>query len=324
MRTNKFFKTGLLLFVASLGLISCGDDDKEPEIVVDPVSENVEYYIEGKVVADNAALEGVSVTAGEATATTDENGQYSLTVKDKKTYTVSFAKKGYRTVSDASVEIANNATNKSLIAFIVTMSMMNVAKGVAYIYSGGRSIRVSNDVFTGIGTGKLFGVLPLPVVYMIVLIIIFIVVLNKTKFGTYIFAIGGNRESARLSGVPIKKVEIAVFTISGFLAAFAGIVLSARMYSGQPGVGEGYELDAIAACVLGGISMTGGVGAVSGTIFGALVIGIISNGLNLIGLSSFWQLVVKGLIIVLAVIIDTQKGKDSVVKRILRNAKERA
>ena len=102
-------------------------------------------------------------------------------------------------------------------AFIVTMSMMNVAKGVAYIYSGGRSIRVSNDVFTGIGTGKLFGVLPLPVVYMIVLIIIFIVVLNKTKFGTYIFAIGGNRESARLSGVPIKKVEIAVFTISCLL-----------------------------------------------------------------------------------------------------------
>lgn len=89
MRTNKFFKTGLLLFVASLGLISCGDDDKEPEIVVDPVSENVEYYIEGKVVADNAALEGVSVTAGEATATTDENGQYSLTVKDKKTRPIS-------------------------------------------------------------------------------------------------------------------------------------------------------------------------------------------------------------------------------------------
>lgn len=126
MRTNKFFKTGLLLFVASLGLISCGDDDKEPEIVVDPVSENVEYYIEGKVVADNAALEGVSVTAGEATATTDENGQYSLTVKDKKTYTVSFAKKGYKTVSDASVEIAKNATNKSLIALNVTMSKEGV------------------------------------------------------------------------------------------------------------------------------------------------------------------------------------------------------
>ena len=130
MRTSKFFKTGLLLFVASLGLISCGDDDKEPEIVVDPVSENVEYYIEGKVVADNAALDGVSVTAGEATATTDENGQYSLTVKDKKTYTVSFAKKGYRTVSDASVEIANNATNRSLVTLNVTMSKEGVAVAV--------------------------------------------------------------------------------------------------------------------------------------------------------------------------------------------------
>lgn len=132
MRTSKFFKTGLLLFVASLGLISCGDDDKEPEIVVDPVSENVEYYIEGKVVADNAALDGVSVTAGEATATTDENGQYSLTVKDKKTYTVSFAKKGYRTVSDASVEIANNATNRSLVTLNVTMSKEGVAVAVDY------------------------------------------------------------------------------------------------------------------------------------------------------------------------------------------------
>lgn len=130
MRTSKFFKTGLLLFVASLGLISCGDDDKEPEIVVDPVSENVEYYIEGKVVTDNAALDGVSVTAGEATATTDENGQYSLTVKDKKTYTVSFAKEGYRTVSDASVEIANNATNRSLVTLNVTMSKEGVAVAV--------------------------------------------------------------------------------------------------------------------------------------------------------------------------------------------------
>lgn len=205
-------------------------------------------------------------------------------------------------------------------AFIVTMSMMNIAKGVAYIYSGGRSIRVDNELYTNIGTESL-GIIPLPVIYMIVLILIFLVLLNKTKFGTYIYAIGGNRESARLSGVPIKAVEIAVFTISGFLSAFAGIVLSARMYSGQPGVGEGYELDAIAACVLGGVSMSGGVGTIAGTIFGALVIGIISNGLNLIGLSSFWQLVVKGLIIMLAVIIDTQKGKGSLIKKIKNNGK---
>ena len=192
-------------------------------------------------------------------------------------------------------------------AFIVTMSMMNVAKGVAYIYSGGRSIRVSNDVFTGIGTGKLFGVLPLPVVYMIVLIIIFIVVLNKTKFGTYIFAIGGNRESARLSGVPIKKVEIAVFTISGFLAAFAGIVLSARMYSGQPGVGEGYELDAIAAVALGGTSMSGGRGKIYGTLIGVLIIAVLNNGLNILGVSSYYQDVIKGFVILIAVLSDRKR-----------------
>lgn len=192
-------------------------------------------------------------------------------------------------------------------AFIVTMSMMNVAKGVAYIYSGGRSIRVSNDVFTGIGTGKLFGVLPLPVVYMIVLIIIFIVVLNKTKFGTYIFAIGGNRESARLSGVPIKKVEIAVFTISGFLAAFAGIVLSARMYSGQPGVGEGYELDAIAACTIGGVSTTGGVGTVPGVLVGVLVFELMKVALQFMNVNSSYTYIVQGLVIIVAVAIDIRK-----------------
>jgi ribose transport system permease protein len=194
-------------------------------------------------------------------------------------------------------------------AFIVTLAMMNMAMGVAYIYSGGRSTRIMNPSFTIIGTGKVFGVIPLPVLYMIVLIIIFVILLNKTKFGTYIFAVGGNREAAHLSGVPIQKVEIAVFTISGFLAAFAGVVLAARMFSGQPSVGQGYELDAIAACVLGGVSMSGGIGRISGTIFGAIVIGIISNGLNLMGVSSFWQLFVKGMIILIAVLIDAQKGK---------------
>lgn len=206
-------------------------------------------------------------------------------------------------------------------AFIVTMSMMNIAKGIAYIYSGGKSTRIMDEAFTGIGTGKLFNIIPYPVVYMIILIVIFVILLNKTKFGTYVYALGGNRESARLSGIPIKKIEIMVFTISGFLAAFAGIVLSARMYSGQPSVGDGYELDAIAACVLGGVSMSGGVGKISGTIFGAVVIGIISNGLNLMGVSSFWQLVVKGLIILIAVIIDTQKGSDSVIKKLLKKDK---
>ncbi|GJM69207.1 hypothetical protein HMSSN036_14230 [Paenibacillus macerans] len=129
----------------------------------------------------------------------------------------------------------------------MTLATMNIAQGIAYIYSGGRSARITNDAYTQLGTGKLFGFLPLPVLYMAILTVIFIVLLNKTKFGTNIFAIGGNREAARLSGVRIKKVEIAVYTLAGLLSALAGIVLSARMYSGQPSVGQGYEMDAIAA-----------------------------------------------------------------------------
>ena len=200
-------------------------------------------------------------------------------------------------------------------AFIITMAMMNVCSGVAYVYSGGQATRINNDFFSAIGTGYLFNTIPLPVVYMIILIIVISFLLGKTKFGTYVYAIGGNREAARLSGVPIKKVEIAVFTISGVLSAFAGLVLCSRMYSGQPSVGSGYELDAIAACVLGGTSMSGGKGRISGTIFGAMVIGIISNGLNLIGVSSYWQLIVKGLIIACAVLLDSQKGKISLFKK---------
>lgn len=206
-------------------------------------------------------------------------------------------------------------SNFGVPAFIITMAMMNIANGIAYVYSGGQSTRITDEFFIAIGTGYLFNVIPLPVVYMVVLIVAFSFVLSKTKFGTYVYAIGGNREAAKLSGVPIKFIEITVFTLSGLLSAFAGLVLCSRMYSGQPSVGSGYELDAIAACVLGGTSMTGGKGRISGTVFGAMVIGIISNGLNLIGVSSYWQLIVKGLIIACAVLIDNQKGKLTFIKK---------
>ncbi len=202
-------------------------------------------------------------------------------------------------------------------AFIVTMAMMNIASGVAYVYSGGRSTRIKDDIFVNIGTGYMFDVIPLPVVYMVLLILLFSFILNKTKFGMYIFAIGGNRESAKLSGVPIMKIEILVYTLTGLLASFAGLVLASRMYSGQPSVGKGYELDAIAACVLGGVSMAGGKGHISGTVIGAMVIGIISNGLNLMGVSSFWQLIVKGIIILIAILIDTQKSNESIVTKFI-------
>lgn len=196
-------------------------------------------------------------------------------------------------------------------AFIVTLSMMNIARGVAYIYCGGKTTRIMDERFVKIGTGSL-GLVPVPVIYMLVIIVIFSILLNKTKFGTYIYAIGGNREAARLSGVPIKLTEIAVFTIAGFMASFAGIVLAARMYSGQPSVGDGHELNAIAACVLGGISMSGGVGQIGGTVMGVLVMGVINNGLNLLNVSTYWQYVAKGAIILIAVMVDWMKQRSKV------------
>lgn len=200
-------------------------------------------------------------------------------------------------------------TNLKVPAFIVTMAMMNIARGFAYVYTGGTAIRIQSvQAYTQIGVGRLMGI-PYQIFYAVILLAVFGVILNKTKFGTYVYAIGGNREAARLSGIPIKKVEIACFTISGFMAALAGVVLSARMYSAQPSVGDGYEMDAIAACVLGGISMQGGVGRISGTIIGVLVIGVINNGLNLLGVNSFWQLVAKGAIILIAITIDTLKTR---------------
>lgn len=203
-------------------------------------------------------------------------------------------------------------------SFIVTLAMLNVARGIAYVYSGGQSTRMMDAAFTSIGSGYLWAI-PLPVVYMVVLVAVFVVLMNRTKFGTYVYAIGGNRRSAELSGVPIKRVEIITFTLSGLLAGFAGLVLSARMFSGQPSVGVGYELDAIAACVLGGASLSGGIGRISGTIFGAIIIGIISNGLVLINVSSFWQLVVKGVIILVAVIIDSLKGRPNLLRNLFGN-----
>lgn len=198
-------------------------------------------------------------------------------------------------------------TKFKLPAFIVTLATMNIARGAAYLYSGGRSLRSTNEIFSSIGNTRLFGVLPISILYMFVLVAIFSVLLSKTKFGTYVYAIGGNRQAASFSGIQNEKVETIVYVLSGFLAALAGVVLASRMYSGQPSVGQGYEMNAIAACVLGGVSMSGGQGKISGTFFGAIVIGIVSNGLNLVGISSFWQLVIMGIIILLAVIVDAKR-----------------
>lgn len=191
-------------------------------------------------------------------------------------------------------------------AFIVTMAVMNICRGAVNVYTNGRSIRMPEEGFTGLGTGYL-GPIPLPVIYMVAFIVIVTLVLNRSKFGTYVYALGGNRDAAHFSGIPNTKVEISVYAISGFMAAFSGIVLAARMSSGQPSVAEGFELDAIAASVLGGVSMSGGVGKIGGTIIGVLIIGVINNGLTLLNVNSFWQLIIKGVVILIAVYADMLK-----------------
>lgn len=192
--------------------------------------------------------------------------------------------------------------------FVVTLAMQSICRGAAYLIANGQPVSIMNEPFTRLGNGYL-GPLPLPVIYTLVFMFLAYLLLNKTKIGRHVFAVGGNATAARFSGINIKKVKIMVWTISGFLASFGGVILASRMSSGQPAVGIGFETDAIAAAVLGGTSMYGGVGTVGGMFIGVLVIGIISNGLNLLHVNSYWQYVAKGLIILLAVYIDMYRNK---------------
>lgn len=200
-------------------------------------------------------------------------------------------------------------SNTWIPPFIVTLATMNIARGIAYVYTDGKPVRVVSDSFNYIGSGYIGGVLPTPVLYLIVILVISAVIMNKTKLGRYMYAVGGNIQAARFSGINIKKVQLFVYTFSGLMAGFAGIVLSSRMFSGQPTAGMGAELDAIAAVVLGGTSFAGGSGRIGGTVIGALIIGVLSNGLNLLGVNSFWQYIVKGFVILIAVYADEIKKR---------------
>ena len=193
--------------------------------------------------------------------------------------------------------------------FIITLATMNIARGAAYVITDGKPVRVMSDSFNFIGSGYLFGVIPLPVLYSVILVIICYLIMNKTRLGRHMYAVGGNPEAAKFSGINIKKVKFFAYTFSGLMAAFAGVVLASRMFSGQPTAGDAAELDAIAAVVLGGTSMTGGYGRIGGTVIGALIIGVLSNGLNLMGVSSFWQYIVKGIVILAAVYADVIKRR---------------
>jgi inositol transport system permease protein len=198
---------------------------------------------------------------------------------------------------------------KGLLApFIATLGMMTAARGAAMLYSDGRPIGNLSDSFKFIGQGTIAGI-PVPVLIFALVGVVTWVLLNKTKIGKYIYAIGGNEHAAVTAGINVKRILIMVYAYAGLLGALAGIILTSRIASGQPQAGLMFELDAIAATVIGGTSLFGGIGTVGGTIIGALIIGVVNNGLDLMGVSSYWQQIVKGAIIVAAVFVDSRKNR---------------
>ena len=205
--------------------------------------------------------------------------------------------------------------NGTLVAYarlppiIVTLAMMEIPRGLALIYTGGYPLSGLPTEFSFIGRGYLFNVIPMPGIIMLVIYAVAYVILNHLSMGRYIYAIGGNEEAAGLSGIKVKKYKVIAYLASGLTAAIAGMVLTSRLMSGQPNAGVGFELDAIAAVVLGGTDIAGGRGTIFGTFLGVLIIGVLSNGLNLMGVSPYVQRVLKGLIIILAIYFSSKKKK---------------
>lgn len=188
-------------------------------------------------------------------------------------------------------------------AFIVTLATMTIFRGVTYVYTNGTPISGLGQSFSSIGNTMVLG-LPIPVIFMIIVFGIGFYILSQTRYGRYLYALGGNEDSARLSGINTNKIKTLVYVICGATAALSGIIVTSRIGSASPNAGVGFELDAIAAVVLGGTSLAGGEGSVVGTIIGALIIGVLNNGLNLMNVSPFYQAIVKGLVILLAVIVE--------------------
>lgn len=196
----------------------------------------------------------------------------------------------------------------NIAPFIVTLGMMSSARGLTFVYSDGRPIPGLSDEFMEFASGYILGI-PIPVILLLLVFVVASILLYWTRFGRYVYAVGGNELSAIISGLKVKKIKVLVYAISGFMSGLAGVVLTSRVTSGLPQAGQSYELDAIAAVVIGGTSLSGGKGKLWGTVVGFLLIGIINNGLDLLNVSSFYQLIVKGLIIVIAVLIDSESNK---------------
>ncbi len=198
-------------------------------------------------------------------------------------------------------------------AFIATLGMYTSARGLALLYTDGRPVSTLTDSYQYIGQGYVLGFggfkgIPVPVLIYIFMAFVTWVLLNHTRFGKNIYAIGGNVHAAEVSGINVQKNLIMIYAYAGFLAGLAGVILSARVNTGQPGMGVGYELDAIAATTIGGTSHSGGIGTIGGAVVGALILGVLNNGLNLLGVNAYWQQVIKGIIIVGAVVIDMRRN----------------
>lgn len=193
-------------------------------------------------------------------------------------------------------------------AFVATLGMLSAARGMTLIYGGGRPVPALTTEFRWIGAGSVYGI-PMPVILLGVVFAISWWILNRTRFGRYIYAVGGNPHAANTSGIPVSRLRFAVYVISGGLAGLAGMLLSARTGSALPQAGIAYELDAIAAVVIGGTSLSGGVGRITGTLIGALIIGVMNNGLDLMGIQSYYQQVLKGVLIVGAVMLDQKRNQ---------------
>lgn len=192
--------------------------------------------------------------------------------------------------------------------FIATLATMTIYRGSTLVFTDGNPITGLGDsfFFSFLGRGYLFGI-PFPVILMFVIFLILAILLHRTAFGRKTYAIGGNEKAAFIAGVKIDRIKILIYSISGLMASISGMIITSRLNSAQPTAGQAYEMDAIAAVVLGGTSLSGGRGRIFGTLIGALIIGTLNNGLNLLGVSSFYQQIVKGIVIVIAVLLDRKR-----------------
>lgn len=200
-------------------------------------------------------------------------------------------------------------TRFKLPPFVATLGMFSIARGLTMLWTGGFPITGLGEGFGYIGTGILLGA-PMPVWISALLVGVFVLVTRKTRFGRYIYAVGGNERASLLTGLRVNRIKLWVYTLGGGLAGVAGLLVTSRLDSAQPNAGLGYELDSIAAVVIGGTSLSGGRGTVLGTVLGCMIIGVLNNGLFLLNVSPFWQQIVKGFVILAAVALDKMNAKE--------------